>query len=329
MRDCLLLFLGMLLLFSCQSDDKKIKADLPELTYKHIFMTGDMQPIRFGLTFTLDDVPFVGLGRFSSMGQDRNFYYYVPDDCTWKSVGVEFIGDYREDAVAFVIEKKVYIGLGVQSNFGEKTYYDDFFVYDHETHKWSSLPFKFPGEARQGAVAFSLNGKGYVGTGITQKNKCLADFYEFDPKIGWTKIQNIDNPRYGASSFVLDGYGYVCFGNLFENDQGNSDVQRFDPESKTWMRQPVYYEEGELEEINKRDKCASFVMTKNGQDFLYIWGGDVRLGSQTLWGYNPRKNVWKYMMNMEAEYGFSAGGCGYAMYFTMERFEANIFHVIQ
>jgi len=281
-----------LLLFSCGDDDEKIRANLPELAVEPVIITGDLQPMRFAMTLTIDNDAFIGLGRVSHSACDHNFYRYDPENCTWKREGVEFPGGYREDAVAFVIGNKAYVGLGADLiTFGESLWYDDFWVYDHERRVWSSLSFKFPGEARRGAVAFSIGGKGYVGTGITKEGKCLADFYEFDPEIGWTKIRNIDNPRYGANAFVADGYGYVCFGNLFGGNEGNSDVQRFDPFTKTWRTRPVCYDEDEMGKINKTSGVASFVLNKNGQDFVYVWGGNKEPEDPYCWGFNPRENV--------------------------------------
>lgn len=49
----------------------------------------------------------------------------------------------------------------------------------------------FPGEARNNAIAFVLNGKGYVGLG-TNSTTMFKDFYEYDPATDtWTKIADL------------------------------------------------------------------------------------------------------------------------------------------
>lgn len=51
---------------------------------------------------------------------------------------------------------------------------------------WGSGASGFPGRYR--GVAFSANGKGYVGTGQTEFGN-VQDFHEFDPATnGWTRL---------------------------------------------------------------------------------------------------------------------------------------------
>ena len=52
-----------------------------------------------------------------------------------------------------------------------------------------------PGTARNSAVAFTVNGKGYLGTGYDGENY-LKDFWEYDPTSNqWT--QQADYPGSG------------------------------------------------------------------------------------------------------------------------------------
>ena len=68
----------------------------------------------------------------------------------------------------------------------------------------------FPGAARNSAVAFAIDNKGYFGTGYDSDNK-FSDFWEYDPVTNnWT--QKADFPgsgRYSAVAFGVKGKGYI------------------------------------------------------------------------------------------------------------------------
>src|SRR5205823_2846144 len=88
----------------------------------------------------------------------------------------------------------------------------------------------FPGSARSGAVAFTLNGKGYVGNGyniVNGSNHPLRDFWEFDPAGGtagtWKRIADFGSPnvlaqdtvgtrRYGCGAFTVQNRAFVGWG---------------------------------------------------------------------------------------------------------------------
>ena len=315
-----ILCLGMIFLFSCKDDDdsdKDMKANLPKLSVDSVSMLGIIG-LNNALIFSIDDVPFIGLGYMPLMGKNSYFYYYVPESRSWEQVAVEYPGGSREEAVAFVIGHKAYVGLGYTAGKTDPMhYYDDFYVYDSDSKTWELLAFEFPGESRAGAVAFSIGGKGYVGTGFSENAYRLSDFYEFDPVTGWKQVTNIGYARAGAHAFVANGYGYVCFGD------GANDVQKFDPELKTWKSQPIWYDKDETEKLHS-SLTASFVINKDGEDFVYLWGNE-------RWGYNPRENVWKKVKYpIGGEYGFTIGGRGFSMSMYLEEgaFKARIFEVI-
>ena len=75
-------------------------------------------------------------------------------------------------------------------------------------NKWTSIT-PFGGTPRRAAVAFSLNGKAYVGTGHDGFSK--NDFWEYDPALNtWTQKNDFSgSPRYGAVAFVVNGKVYI------------------------------------------------------------------------------------------------------------------------
>jgi PKD repeat protein len=145
----------------------------------------------------------------------------------------------RFGMVAFAIGNYGYAGTGASNNGA--SLHDDFYRYDPATNTWL-LRQQFPGGQRHSGVGFSLNGKGYLGTG-TNSSVYLNDFYEYDPQNDqWTSRASLGNGsvpgRQGAVSFTVGGKGYIATGTTISTGD-QSDVWEYDPNSNFWtLRQP-------------------------------------------------------------------------------------------
>lgn len=173
--------------------------------------------------------------------------------------------------VSFTIGNKAYVGLGVDDYLRP---YSDFYEFDPATNKWKQLN-DFPGTHRENAVAFSLNGKGYVGLGFMFDAKInrinFTDFWEYDPTTDvWSRLK--DFPGVGRFSAMGYGLGKYCYVGLGKPN----DFYRYDTETKEW--EPLGYLPGE-----GRDVAYSFCVNKK----IYYGGGE---GSKTvysdLWEFN-------------------------------------------
>jgi hypothetical protein len=91
-----------------------------------------------------------------------------------------------------------------------------------------------PGPARQSAVAFTINGKGYVGLGSDLYDDGLADLWEWDPAgDSWFQKTGLTGEeRSGASAFVLNSKAYICSG--FNNGFVLNDMWEFDAQGNSW-----------------------------------------------------------------------------------------------
>lgn len=120
-------------------------------------------------------------------------------------------------AVSFTIDSLGYVGLGKIGT----TYFGNFWRYDPTRASWSQIStFSAPSEygtPRDGAVAFVLKGKAYVGLGENIKGR-LDDFYEFNPKTNsWKEVITQDGLRFpgkrsGAVAFAIGNFAYVGTG---------------------------------------------------------------------------------------------------------------------
>ncbi|WP_147625609.1 Kelch repeat-containing protein [Gabonibacter massiliensis] len=317
------IFIGILLFaqISCNKDNDA--GVVPKGVWQQKFMDPQF-PICFkeGVSFTVKDTLYVGFGMANwDKTTSPYFLRYTlnGEEEEWRLVAV-FPGKPRKGAVAFVLGSKAYVGLGYAENEKkEEVYYDDFWVFDIKTERWEPEPlvFKFPGIARRGAVAFTLDGKGYVGTGDNGKN-IFFDVYTFESGVGWKPFESLKTPMTGAVAFVADGNAYICTGGragewapwLFRG------IYKFSSGAKKWsFMSPL---EGEAAEVSRK-YASAFVLNVKGKDYAYLVSGVDVFGKElfSCWGYDPRKDTWQKITDLPESIangiGVSLGGRGYIL----------------
>jgi len=190
----------------------------------------------------------------------------------------DFEGIPRGNAVSFVLGDKVYFGTGYNSD-QEDEYLKDFWMYDTARDFWTKLS-DFPGEARIGGVAFTINGKGYMGLGYNGKVK-LKDFWEFDPTTNiWTRKTDFGgSARYGAVGFALANKGYLGTG---YDDNDNRDFWEYNPTTNQWTQ---------IASIggSKRQDAVAFTINEKA----YVCTG-INNGTNLtdLWQFDPATGAW-------------------------------------
>src|SRR5258708_14851398 len=194
---------------------------------------------------------------------------------SWDKLG-DFKGYPRTGASCFVINGVAYVGCGFNYELagiaGASGRLKDFWRYDDANDDWIQVA-DFPGGVRSGAVAFSLNGKGYVGAGVDELSQPRSDFYEFDPSYGtrgkWTRIKDlgytIDQhdttviPRYGALAFTVKNRAFVGGGHYVSDLE---DMWEYDQANNVWKQAPS---------LGGSKRQNGFVMVIN--DIAYVGGG--------------------------------------------------------
>ncbi len=281
----LLLFgtvLALLLLISCQDDDDD---DTSEGNWVKLSdYDGDTRT--GAVTFDIGENAYVGLG---TDGEDyfQDFWRYDPVRNSWTEVA-PFPGEGRISAVAFSIGSKGYVGTGFNEDM-ETEELSDFWEYDSQTDTWTETT-SFGGSARYSAVAFSLGGYGYVGTGYD--GSYLKDFWRYDPATTeWTQSLSLfGSKRESAFAFVLDGKAFVGSGT--NNDQYLYDFWAFDPESDTWINYAIeddeadYFEEFAL--AMERSDAVVLVM----DEVAYIATGEGSSYLSSVISFDPFTGIW-------------------------------------
>ncbi|MDO4462339.1 MAG: hypothetical protein Q4C30_07585 [Bacteroidia bacterium] len=184
----------------------------------------------------------------------------------WVDSRTAFAGSERGGAVCFTIDNVAYIGTGANTiNPENRDRYTDFFTCRPVLGQGNgTIAYSAPGaiapmpkynkdgvtSARNGAVAFALNGKGYVGTGYNGITY-LKDFWEFDPErqksfdaleyknasdakkreieasdnYPWKQVKDYegDTCRY-AVAFVIPGTSVMSDGTIAQNTKSGKDL---------------------------------------------------------------------------------------------------------
>lgn len=237
-----------LLLGACHSNDDTDGDWSRSYSFAGLNRTG---AVSFTMQYGGKECAFIGLGTNEDKVNDkdktlRDFWMF--DGRTWTQVdSFPLAAQGRYGAVAFVINGKAYVGTGFRPSTGTTDldiYFKDFWEFDPTRpagSQWSaSAVTELPSVGRREAVAFSLNGKGYVGTGLADGSQALKDFWCYDPGSNTWTVSNFNGEiRLGAVAFVLGDKAVVCLGTGSANGTSyRMDVNIFNGSTNEWSVSP-------------------------------------------------------------------------------------------
>lgn len=148
----------------------------------------------------------------------------------------------------------------------------------------------FPGQGRVDALTFSLNGKGYIGTGLNYEDSAneqyFSDFWEYDPvSNNWSRIDDLPGPgRAGAVAMKINEEVYVGLGSSnYDDEEGYlTDWYLFNADG-SWTQ---------LKDFPGAGRYGSFSIMN------FLGGGNIAsndLGQRSyrdLWTYEPTMDSW-------------------------------------
>jgi N-acetylneuraminic acid mutarotase len=184
------------------------------------------------------------------------------------------------NGASFIIGNKAYVALEIGNDqFNDPAFVKEFWEYNIETDSWTRKA-DLPGDARRNSVAFSVGGKGYVGTGIG--SIAYNDFWEYDPiNDVWT--QKADFPgsaRYAAVGLAIGDKGYIGLG-----DNSNSllnDWWQYNPSADSWSRMTDFPGDA-------REFASAFAIGNRA----YVGVGNTASAVLSdFWEFNPADNSW-------------------------------------
>lgn len=182
----------------------------------------------------------------------------------------------RSRPVVFTIGDSLYIATGFNGN-NNKVFLRDLWVYNAEVTTWEKrqdLPVE--AQARSAAVAFSVNGKGYLGLGYDGTNY-LKDFWAYDPQTNsWSRVADFKGAaRAGAIAFNIDNKGYVGTGN--DDNMSYKDFYQYDDVNDAWIAKPA---------VPKIERTNAFSFVIDGKAYV---GGGINNGTlvEDMYEFDP------------------------------------------
>ena len=157
------------------------------------------------------------------------------------------------------------------------------------------------------SFGFSIDGKGYLVTGLEEFVGYSDDFFQYDPGTDtWTELDSFPGPARGyAIGEVWDRKAYLGFGT--SADSLLKDLWVFDPDSMTWT---------ELAICPCDARTHPAMMALNGKIFVGL-GGGAGGNLNDFWEYDIATNTWAQMPDFPGvrrhhPYQFAAGDYVYA-----------------
>ena len=233
-----------------------------------------------GVTFTIGDRAYIGLGGAQNQEFPLDLWEYDPSEDAWTRMA-DFPGPGRQLGIGFSIGDKGYAGLGRNAD----SLLNDMWEYDSLNDSWRELD-TFPGIGKVSATAFTIGNLAYVGTG-NRTNIVGSEtntFWEFDPS-GGTWTQKADFPgqrRDRATSFTIGNFGYLGLGFNTEDSSTTSlgDFWQYNPTDDSWTQKADYGGQA-------RSGPVSFVINDEG----YVGLGFPVL--RDFWRYSPDNDSWE------------------------------------
>ncbi len=172
-----------------------------------------IQKADFGGSISFNSVAFsiaskgYACADFGSSGFINDLWEFDPLTNTWTLVPVPSFVNIGSFGLA--IGNKGYTGLGKDST---GVMLQSFFEFNPQNYSWTQKA-NFPPGQRDGVACFSINNKGYVGSGFYQGN-VFNDLWEYDPALNqWIQKANLPSfSRNLAASFTLNNKGYFGVG---------------------------------------------------------------------------------------------------------------------
>lgn len=195
-----------------------------------------------GVGFSIGNKGYAGLGL--TFGQPKNdFWEYDVLNNTWTQVAF-FPGIGKISAVGFSIDNFGYIGTGSPTGqIGSET--KQFWQYNPVNNSWIQKA-DFGGFQRDRAVGFSINSKGYIGTGYHFDGTdpiYYADFWEYNPITDlWLQKATVPElERANAVGFSTISKGYIGMGYL-----NKTDFWQYNQNLDSWLQVSSFNGEGRL-----------------------------------------------------------------------------------
>ncbi|MCX6291798.1 MAG: T9SS type A sorting domain-containing protein [Bacteroidetes bacterium] len=184
-------------------------------------------PRRDAVSFTVNNKGYVVTGYDGSVSYNKECWEFN-GDTTWARRADLGSGSAlqtaRRWATGLTIDTVGFVGLGFNSS---QDWRKDFWKYNLAANTWTQVA-DFGGNARSGASGFSINGKGFVGTG--NNTYLTSDFWQYNPGNNtWTAVAAYAAAITNGIGFSVSGNGYTGLGR--DSISFRNDLWQYTPDS--------------------------------------------------------------------------------------------------
>ncbi len=234
--------------------------------------------LRSGNAFTIGTKGYQCFGTNGLFNSKQLYeYQYATDSWLRKT---DCPGPGRRSGISFVIGNIAYTGIGWEGSNA----FRDFYSYDQTTDTWALLD-SFPSQYAVGAMATSLNGKGYLVGGATNLNVASSQFYEYNPSSDQWILLSDSTPLGNRMEGVMEDInGEIYIGLGTDYTTSFNDLWKYTPLGNTWNRMADFPGDARLNPI-------SFAV-----DGKLVVGGGYTFGQSNQFNdyfiYDPVTNSW-------------------------------------
>lgn len=232
-----------------------------------------------------DNIYVVGGAGTTTADNLRSVYQYNTLTGNWSTKNI-FPDSGRHSGIGASTGGKGYYGLARLSQI-TSGFDNSFYEYDPTNDNWKKLK-DFPGEQRDGAFAFALDGKIIVGGGRTASFQYLSDLWEYDPASdNWSLLNQLMGTfpvgiAY-STSFSIQGNPYITCGHLGNNIDYSKKIYRYNQSIKDFDESSA----NELPNAIGRTGVCAFSIGNKG----YVVGGwnqTIPLGYKAVYEFTPQ-----------------------------------------
>lgn len=265
---------------------------------------------RYGaLGLNIGDKGYMGTGIGNNNWQ-ADIWEFDPIANVWTQKS-DFPGGRRFGVFGLSIGNKGYIGGGsyTPGDFNWQ-WFNDWYEFDPANNTWTTKA-PYGGQARYFANCFTINGKGYMGSGSYRQDRIhqayyLNDFWEYDPEHDlWTRKADIpEQGRFAGIGMSIGDKGYIGLG-FYYYDTRMFDFYEYYPAADRWTRKADYPGSGPVQAV-------AFTIGNRG----YVGTGGNYQPYSDFWEYNPYMDKWTQKASVaggvrQSATGFSIGNKGY------------------
>lgn len=251
--------------------------------------------------FAVGNQGYLGLG-YEPSSLTKNIWKFDPPTNTWtQATTFVFVGEGRfapfVNMISFYDDTYAYVGLGSQGGWPQRAE-GRMRKYDPVSSTWSDIkgigndPALY---ATDGAVSYSVNGKGYVTTGRENTDPNPSPFngqtstkmWEYNPTMNsWTRKKDLpSSARWEATGFAINTKLYLLGGAPCRGCVGTNildDFWEYDAVADTWTQLPDF-------PGGRRWMSTGFSLNGVG----YILGGSTGSGD----AYDLLSDFWMFEQN--------------------------------